>query len=192
MTLGDGIRRNVTEISQEERDRLRDALVRLNDKTNPTAVFPDGVTKWFKQDQIHAATHVHAFPPYRGIAFLPWHREICNRFEALLREVDPQLSLHYWDWTTDPHVIFTTGFMGSSSARAGVPFESFDNNGVFNGSREQTLNPADPPQTLTRALKAGKPQLSPDNEILSAGDTLLEADQDDACRAALEGAHNTA
>src|SRR5262249_40340199 len=45
--------------------------------------------------------------------FLPWHRELCNRFEALLRKVDPQLSLHYWDWTTDPRGLFTAQFMGS-------------------------------------------------------------------------------
>jgi hypothetical protein len=49
--------------------------------------------------------------------------------EALLRQVDPRLSLHYWDWTTDPRVatgdrvaILTgtaagspIGFMGRSS-----------------------------------------------------------------------------
>ena len=130
MAIGDGIRRNVAKISQVERDRLRDAFVQLNDAANPARVYPDGVTKWFKQDEVHDATHVHAFPPYRGIAFLPWHREICNRLEALLREVDPQLSLHYWDWETDPRHspdgaggfidLFTAAFMGSPNGRAGA------------------------------------------------------------------------
>ena len=44
-----------------------------------------GVSYWFKQDEIHELMHVHAFPPWRGIAFLTWHRELCNRLEALLR-----------------------------------------------------------------------------------------------------------
>ncbi len=44
----------------------------------------------------------HAFPPYWGIAFLPWHRELCNRLEVSLREVDPMVFLHYWYWTRDP------------------------------------------------------------------------------------------
>jgi Common central domain of tyrosinase len=62
-----------------------------------TDSIPGGVSHWFKQDEIHDSTHVHFCP-----AFLPWHRELVNRFEAMLREIDPQLSLHYWDWTQDP------------------------------------------------------------------------------------------
>jgi Common central domain of tyrosinase len=195
MALGDGIRRNVATITQAERDRLRDAFVKLNDAA--TEVYSDGVTKWFKQDQIHQATHVHAFPPYRGIAFLPWHREICNRFELLLREVDPQLSLHYWDWTTDPRTtpaggLFTTSFMGGSNGPIGAPFTNFDNSGVAAGSRDQTNNPADPPQSVTRDLAGGVPQVASDQAIVTAGDNLAEADQYPAFRAALEDAHNTA
>ncbi|MGH3528883.1 MAG: tyrosinase family protein [Pseudonocardiaceae bacterium] len=37
---------------------------------------------WFKQDEIHAHTHVHGCP-----AFLPWHRELINRFEELIQEI---------------------------------------------------------------------------------------------------------
>jgi hypothetical protein len=104
MALGDGIRRNVATISQEERDLLRDAIAELNQDpqrypgNRDDVPLAGGVTFWFKQDEIHQATHVHGGP-----AFLPWHRELCNRFEALLRGVDSRLSLHYWDWTTDPH-----------------------------------------------------------------------------------------
>jgi hypothetical protein len=99
MTMGDGIRRNVAMISQEERRRLRDAFIALNRSRfypgNRNDIPAGGVSYWFKQDEIHQSTHVHSFPPWRGIAFLPWHRELCNRLEALLREVDPVLSLHY-------------------------------------------------------------------------------------------------
>ena len=61
---------------------------------------PGGVTWWFKQDEIHWATHVHG-----GLEFLPWHRQLINQFEDLLRVIDRRLSLHYWDWTQDPRNI---------------------------------------------------------------------------------------
>jgi hypothetical protein len=100
--LGDGIRRNLATVSKEERDLLRDAILQLNQvfysPTGSRTEFPAGhVSEWFKQDEIHQSSHVHGCP-----AFLPWHRELLNRFEALIRTVDPRLSLHYWDWNLDP------------------------------------------------------------------------------------------
>jgi len=102
MALGDGIRRNLATVSKEERDMLRDAILQLNavfySPGGSRTDFPAGhVSKWFKQDEIHQSSHVHGCP-----AFLPWHREMLNRFEALIREINPQLSLHYWDWNLDP------------------------------------------------------------------------------------------
>ena len=100
--LGDGIRRNLATVSKEERDLLRDAILQLNQvfysPTGSRTDFPAGhVSEWFKQDEIHQSSHVHGCP-----AFLPWHRELLNRFEALIRTIDPRLSLHYWDWNLDP------------------------------------------------------------------------------------------
>jgi len=100
--LGDGIRRNIATVSKEERDLLIDAIKQLNQvfysPAGSRADFPAGhVSYWFKQDEIHQSSHVHGCP-----AFLPWHRELCNRFEALLRTIHPELSLHYWDWNLDP------------------------------------------------------------------------------------------
>jgi hypothetical protein len=125
MALGDGIRRNIAHISNAERERFINAVVQLNSR-----YYPDGVSKWVKQDQIHEATHVHGGP-----SFLPWHRELLNRYEELLREIDPDLSLHYWNWTDDPRAadngsggtynIFTTSFMGESNGNVGVPFGGF-------------------------------------------------------------------
>src|SRR5881392_666345 len=99
MALGDGIRRNILAptVSPQEQQRFRDAIIALNQLpfTGNRTDFPaGGVSYWFKQDEIHQATHVHGGP-----AFLPWHRELYNRFEAMLRQVDPDLSLNYWDWT---------------------------------------------------------------------------------------------
>ena len=179
MTLGDGIRRNVATVSQTERDRLRDAFIQLETKKS----FPDGVSYWDKQDEIHQATHVHAFFPWRGIAFLPWHREICNRLEALLREVDPDLSLHYWDWTTDPRVspdgagssvnLFSTGpngFIGSAQGPAGPPLQDFP---------------------VTRNLGPGAPAVPADMTIITTGDDSPASEQYRRMRNELEGAHNS-
>ena len=122
MALGDGIRRNIATVSPEERQRLRDAIIALQHRSYPGSRSDSpvgGVTYWFKQDEIHAHTHVHNCP-----AFLPWHRELINRFEALLRTVDPALSLHYWDWTTDPGWMFTSDLMGSPNGLAGEPWQA--------------------------------------------------------------------
>lgn len=103
MALGDGIRRNIATVSKEERDLFIDAVRQLNQNQQlyypgSRNDFPAGhVSAWFKQDEIHQSSHVHGCP-----AFLPWHRELCNRFEALLRLIHPELSLHYWDWNFDP------------------------------------------------------------------------------------------
>ena len=52
----------------------------------------------------------------------------------MLREVNPKISLHYWDWTTDPRAspdgrggvenLFTTDFMGVAVDDAGSPFDA--------------------------------------------------------------------
>jgi hypothetical protein len=181
MALGDGIRRNIMNVTQQERDRFRDAIIALNNKFFPGARtdFPAGhVSYWFKQDEIHQATHVHGTP-----AFLPWHRELCNRFEAMLREVDPDLSLHYWDWNQDPTPLFNANFMGSAQGDVGAPWlaaglynpnpnppDNFRDNSVHglqdrsgNTSYELHSNPADPPQTLTRNTQAGAPPVGTNN-----------------------------
>jgi len=171
MALGDGIRRNIATVTQEEQDRFRDAIIQLHTNfhfpgsrgDSPTG----GVSYWFKQDEIHAHSHVHFCP-----AFLPWHRELCNRFEAMLRLVDPQLSLHYWDWTTDPGWMFTSNFMGSPTGQAGAPWLTA---GFYNPTAnpfrsdnefDPNNNPFDPPQNLTRNVQAGAPFTAADDQRL--------------------------
>ena len=58
-------RKNAAKIEQVERNNLRDAIIALD-----STLYPDGVSYWDKQDQIHSVTHVHGIP-----SFLPWHRE---------------------------------------------------------------------------------------------------------------------
>src|SRR6266850_2698737 len=117
---GDGVRKNILALTVAEQTKFRDAIVALNSRFYPGSRtdFPAGhVSHWFKQDEIHQATHVHG-----GAAFLPWHRELCNRFEALLREVDPDVSLHYWDWNQDISPLFP--LFGNMNGDAGEPWLS--------------------------------------------------------------------
>jgi Common central domain of tyrosinase len=192
MALGDGIRRNIATVSDAERNRFRDAIIALNKapfiypgvESDPV---PGGVTFWFKQDEIHQATHVHGGP-----AFLTWHRELCNRFEALLRQADAQLSLHYWDWTTDPTSLFTNTFMGSANGDAGQPWLAANiYNPAANPSRGDPFDfahyhPAAPPADLTRGVAGGVPALGvSDNTIVNSADFPT-------MRNNLEQAHNSA
>ncbi len=161
--LGDGIRKDIATVSKEERDRLRDAILQLQTKLYPgskTDSPPGGVSYWFKQDEIHDGTHVHFCP-----AFLPWHRELVNRFEAMLREIDPEISLHYWDWTVDPRALtdsdgnplnlFTNDFMGNASGpEIGDPWKTAGFYGGPGPYRDSGGTPADPPQIVRRNVGA--------------------------------------
>lgn len=201
MALGDGIRRNIASVDPAERALLRDALVQLNHRFflgSRTDTPAGGVSWWFKQDDIHQATHVH-----RGPEFIPWHRVIVNRMEELIRQINPQLSLHYWDWTQDPTAIpsanlgggttgtlnlFTPDFMGyggSTPAPVGDPWLSA---GYYvpgaSPHRDVSNNPADPPQSLNRSVDGSPASAADDTAILGATDyaamrNLLEPVHDD-------------
>jgi tyrosinase-like protein len=190
VTIGDGIRRNVAEISQAERDRLRDAFLALD----TSRLYPDNVSVWDKQEEIHKNAHEGGADVHFGPAFLSWHRELCNRFEAALRQVDPNLSLHYWDWTTDPRAsdngaggttnLLSPQFMGSASGDAGVPlqtFESTEDAELHNGHTH-----------IWRDVSAGAPPIASDHSIVTNGDTSPQGDQFIQMNSALQGAHNVA
>ena len=169
-------RKNVTKVSQIEREQLKDAFILLN--TDQKFRFPGkrddkpfvgDVTYWFKQDEIHQATHVHGGP-----AFLTWHRELCNRFERFLIMAHGNVSLHYWDWNEDPEDtvdsdgkklnLFNNNFMGRSHGPAGEPWLSAGfynpyptehNYRAIDPFDIEHSNPAYPPIVLTRQKQKG-------------------------------------
>ncbi len=194
MALGDGIRRNIAHVDPSERAFLRDAFLELNRRFFPGSRSdspPGGVTWWFKEDEIHQATHVHGTPE-----FVPWHRELVNRLEYMLRQINPQLSLHYWDWTQDPRNIpnanlgggttgnlnlFTPAFMGyggPTSQAIGPPWQNatapWRNDGFYvpgaSPDRDSSSNPADPPDTVSRHVAGSPASVTEDNDIISAPD----------------------
>ena len=185
MALGDGIRRNIASVDPAERVLFRNALVELNDRLFPgnrNDPIPGGVSWWFKQDETHQATHVH-----QGPEFVPWHREIVNRLEVLLREINPKLSLHYWDWTQDPRNIpnanlgggttgplnlFTSQFMGFGGANSASIGQPWFGAGYYvpsaNLHRDSSGNPADPPKNVVRNVSGSPASVSADNDIVNA------------------------
>jgi hypothetical protein len=182
MALGDGIRRDVAKISQAERDLLVDAFLKLD----TTKIYPDGVSHWDKQEDIHKNAHFAGVDVHSGPAFIPWHRVIVNRLEALIREVHPELSLHYWDWTTDPRStangranLFTPQFMGSDNGNAGPPFQDFE-------STEKTDPLGDGiHDKIWRQVANGVPNVDSDNTILAPPDfagfnSLLQSSHNNA------------
>lgn len=189
MALGDGIRRSILDVDETERTLLKNAIVELHNRFfagTRTDTPPGGVSHWFKMDEIHQATHVHGGPE-----FLPWHREMVNRFEIMLRQVDERLSLHYWDWTRDATPLFTDDFMGGASGDAGDPWLSA---GFYVPGADPWRadafdpdhnNPVDPPRTLTRDYSGGTFPASTDTDI-------VDADDYQEMRGLLEDAHNDA
>jgi Common central domain of tyrosinase len=200
MTLGDGIRRNIATITQEERNRLVAAFRKLDDQNDPNMRYADGETFWDKQEDVHKAAHTGGQDVHGGPAFLAWHRELCNRLEALLRKVDPQLSLHYWDWTTDPLStpdgaggtlnLFTHSFMGNDGSEginrisadgggdAGIPFQDFE---TTEGGGHQFI---------WRDVARGLPLVASDHDIITAGDGLPQNQQFTQFDNVLQAAHN--
>jgi hypothetical protein len=127
----------------------------------------------------------------------------------MLRAINPQLSLHYWDWTQDPRAItnanlgggatgtlnlFTSDFMGyggSTRQPIGPPWQNaaapWRNDGFYvpeaSPDRDSSGNPADSPRAVNRSV-VGSPASAPDDTaILNAGDYA-------AMRVRLENVHN--
>ncbi len=207
MAFGDGIRRNIAAVDPAERTALRDALLEMNRRFFPgarTDAIPGHVSWWFKQDEIHRATHVHGGPE-----FIPWHREIVNRLELMLRQIDPRLSLHYWNWTQDPRAIpngnlgggttgslnlFTPAFMGYGGATnqvIGPPWQNAAAPWRVDGfyvpaatpDRDSSNNPADPPRAVNRFVAGSPATMAGDAAILAATDFA-------AMRLLMENVHN--
>lgn len=186
------IRRNIAHLTPTEIEHFVD-VVRQADNLTYAA---DGVSYWDKQDQIHQHTHNHG-----GNSFIPWHRELLNRFEALLQQVDPDIALHYWDWTEDPRAadngqggtvnLLSSQFFGTSNGLVDGPLAALHNGNVFNGSREDTGSWVDAPQAIERFCAAGAPGVSSDATILASTNGVAQAQQWSTVRSQIESSHNT-
>jgi hypothetical protein len=186
------IRRNFAHLTSAERQAFANAVRQID-----LLAYSDGVSYWDKQDQIHQATHNHG-----GNSFIPWHRELCNRFEKLLQQADPDVALHYWDWTQDPRAADngaggTTNLcqdttMGTANGIVAGVLAPLHNGDILAGSRDDTGDPADPPRVIRRDCLAGAPGVPSTATILSSGDGEPQAEQWTTFRQAVESAHDAA
>lgn len=76
-------KRFTTAVLELKRNGAYDALVRTHDK-------------YFVPDRDRKLRVGHMSP-----SFFPWHRLYLLEFERKLQELDPAVSIPYWDWTTD-------------------------------------------------------------------------------------------
>jgi hypothetical protein len=130
-----------------------------------TKFFSDGRDYFQKQDDLHASVFISPpCPPAHGnLRFFPWHRELMNRYEVLLRESHPTLTLLYWDWNTFPQAgaaptilgpQITPGYMGTwGTENSAFPFAQWG---------------------ITRLTRTGAPTVSPWNFTASLNSCSFE------------------
>jgi tyrosinase len=116
------VRKNAKDLTSAEKKAFTDAVLAL--KAVPSPWDPqlstyDQFVFWHRE-----AFECDNMSAHMGPAFLPWHRAYLHLFEQKLREVDPSVTLPYWDWTTDQEIdsyLWQDDFMGGD----GDPDEDF-------------------------------------------------------------------
>ncbi len=98
----DGVkaRKNVNSLTWDELTRLRNALARMK-SLDDYYQDPRSFGYW---GRIHANDCQHGWEE-----FLTWHRPFLYYFELQLQDVDPSVTLPYWDWTDE----YDPNFAGS-------------------------------------------------------------------------------
>ncbi|MDH2413794.1 tyrosinase family protein [Nocardioides sp. CER19] len=171
------VRKNAADLTPEERAAYVAAVIELRNRfPQLTGGGSDTVNWWFKQDQQHINGGPHQLP-----SFLPWHRELVNRFEALLQQVDPDITVPYWDWTTDPRAtpdrtgrlvdLMGPDFMGAVEGDIGEPFLSLydpqtsPNRDTYRGTDREERAALPPPHVRRRLPPPNRPGDVPINDF---------------------------
>jgi tyrosinase len=107
-----GIRKNQASLTQDEKERFVNAVKQLK---------ADGVYDEYVRIHRKAMMERRIDPAHVGPAFLPWHREYLLRFEADLQEVDPSVTIPFWNWVhhrSHTSAPWTSDFMGGTGSEA--------------------------------------------------------------------------
>jgi len=97
------LRKSAAALSAEEWRAFIEAVNALHGNAAPRPRYRDFV-------QVHVegmsaagmAWGVHSMPGMVGPNFLAWHRQYLRQLELRLQQVDPSVTIPYWDWIADP------------------------------------------------------------------------------------------
>ncbi|HVE64283.1 MAG TPA: tyrosinase family protein [Mycobacteriales bacterium] len=117
---GDLVRRNVKELSPDERTAFVDAVLALKQAPSPFDArysYYDQFVVWHVSLYRCSGQEHDIRAGHGGPFFLPWHRAFVLLFEKALRDVShKRIAVPYWDWS-DPEstaVVFADDFMGDN------------------------------------------------------------------------------
>ncbi|KAI9229521.1 MAG: hypothetical protein DHS80DRAFT_22283 [Piptocephalis tieghemiana] len=133
------VRKEIRDLTQPEFNRFIEAIKKLKSGPSPS--------KYDKYAEIHLRYQVDI---HNGAMFFPWHRKAILEFEKDLQQIDPSVTLPYWQWSADadyPHnsPVLQPAMMGGNS------FAECLNNGPFAG----WTRPYPAPGCLRRGFNLG-------------------------------------
>ena len=103
-----GVRRNQKSLSAADWKALVAALADIHAVGAPLPRYADFVKVHIRamnmNDMQGMSWHVHTMGPSDGYNFLSWHRYFLLQMERRLQQVNPALTLPYWDATNDRHI----------------------------------------------------------------------------------------
>ncbi|CEF64676.1 Tyrosinase copper-binding domain and Uncharacterised domain, di-copper centre-containing protein [Strongyloides ratti] len=133
--LSKSIRKELRMLTAEERKRYHDALKKLKENGDFT-----NFANIHSEISLSGSSHA-------GPAFLPWHREFLKRFEIALKQIDPSLSIPYWDSTLESYlpnpqdsILFSDLFFGTTNDEGDVITGPFKNFTTINGDPNISRN----------------------------------------------------
>ncbi len=105
------VRKSASRMSAGEKNRFVAALIELKRRGHYDHLV-----------HIHhqAMMEIRPDPAHGGPAFLPWHRYYLRHLELDLQEIDPSVTIPYWDWTRDrshARAPWTENLMGGNGRR---------------------------------------------------------------------------
>jgi len=102
------VRKNINFLTPDELQRFRNAVARMKSLD----AYEQDERSFGYWARIHASQCQHSWEQ-----FLTWHRAYLYFFEQRLQDIDPTVTLPYWDWAADrENVIASINDMGSTAA----------------------------------------------------------------------------
>ena len=107
------VRKEIRDLSPQEVQNFIQALRTMHRKSSI-----DTPSQYDRMVGIHLD---HAMEAHGQPLFFPWHRKYLLEFEAALQEIDPSVTLPYWDWTIDSQspensIIFKKEYFGGNGS----------------------------------------------------------------------------